>query len=172
MGRDPVARWLRYEVGIFKGRDWWSDLYGNPTPLVITAGRLFEIGPESSVENGQHSESWPATPEEMAERLEKVIALLQDCEHRFWDPGYSDWCARAMIDHPRDMEKACKEAYLHAERWRNEQTGEEVWALVALKEGWRVPDEAIEEAMWSWATADTDASDEIAIEDPDGVFEF
>jgi hypothetical protein len=56
------------------------------------------------------------------------------------------------IDHPRDMEKACKEARLHAVRWTNESTGEEVWALVALKDSWYVPDGAIEEAVWRRAT--------------------
>jgi len=32
--------------------------------------------------------------------------------------------------------------------------------VVALQEGWRVPDEAIEEAVWRRATANPDASDE------------
>lgn len=168
---DPVARVLRYEVGIYKGRDWWSGVYGNPTPYVLTAEHLFEMGP--GTEEDRLSGRWPATPEEMVERLEKVIPLLQAGEHRFWDPGYSDWCARELIDHPRDMEKACKEAYLHAERWKNQETGEELWALVALKEGWRVPDEAIEEAVWDWVTVDPDASDEVETEEPSGgVFEF
>jgi hypothetical protein len=132
---DPVARRLRYEVGIYKGRNWCSDVYGNPSPCALTAQRLFEMGPESDTEEDIPSAPWPAKPEVMAERLETVIPLLQAGEYRFWDPGYSDWCAQNLIDHPLDLEKSCKPAYLHAGRWRNEHTGEEIWALVALREG-------------------------------------
>ena len=84
----------------------------------------------------------------MCARLERVIPLLQTNPHPFWDPGLSDWYAQVTMDHPFDLEKVCKPAYLHAERWRNEHSGEELWALVALQEGWGVPDEAIEEAVW------------------------
>jgi hypothetical protein len=73
------------------------------------------------------------------------------------------------------MEKACKPAFLHVEHWRNEHTGEKIMAFVALQEGWRVPDEAIEKAVWRRVTADPDASDEMITEDAseeDRDFEF
>ena len=150
---DPVARTLRYEVGIFKGREWWSDAIGNPTPLAFTADDLFEAGPPSRDGGDEGASSWPATPREMPGRLRRAVSYLQAEKRRFWDPGYSDWCASRYIDDPRDMEKACKEARLHAERWTNEGTDLEVWALVALRDGWYVPNGAIEKAVWLRATS-------------------
>ncbi len=149
---DPLALRLRHEVGIFKSRAWWSDEIGTPTPLALTAADLFEAGPASG-DGGAEDTPWPGTPEETTARLRRTISYLQAGKRRFWDPGYSHWCASMRIGHPRDMEKACKEARLHAELWVNEDTSEEIWALVALKEGWRVPDGAIEEAVWQRATS-------------------
>jgi hypothetical protein len=151
-GEDPVARRLRHEVGIYKPRDWWKDnLNEEPlTPLALTAEDVFNLGPEGQDDRGQPAASWPATPEEMAERLKRVIPLLQSGVQRYWDPGLSLWYEMKLINQP-DKEKHCKEAYLHAELWRNEETGQEIWVLVALKEDWRVPDTAIEWAVW-WRT--------------------
>jgi hypothetical protein len=151
-GEDPVARRLRHEVGIYKPPDWWKDnLNEEPlTPLALTAEDVFNLGPEGQGEGNQPAASWPATPEEMAERLKQVIPLLGSDVQRFWDPGLSWWYEMKLINQP-DKEKHCKEAYLHAELWRNEETGQEIWVLVALKEGWRVPDTAIEWAVW-WRT--------------------
>jgi hypothetical protein len=162
-------------VGIYKGRDWWSDFYGDPTPYVFTAELLFEMGPANGPEEDQPRDTWPASPEEMAVRLETVIPLLQAGKHRFWDPGYSDWLAQRQIDHPLDTEKACKPAYLHAERWHNEHSGEDLWALVALQEGWGVPDEAIEEAVWRRITTGPRTTEENETKDifkEEGPFEF
>jgi len=150
---DPVARKLRFEVGIFKGRKWWSDDIGNPTPLAFTADDLFEAGPPSRDGGDEGASTWPATPREMPGRLRRAVSYLQAKKRRFWDPGYSAWCASRYIGDPRDMEKACKEASLHAELWENEGTGEDIWALVALRDGWFVPDGAIEEAVWWRATS-------------------
>jgi hypothetical protein len=52
-----------------------------------------------------------------------------------------------VIDDPRDMEKSCKEPACTPSSGSNEGTGEDVWALVALRDGWYVPDGAIEEAV-------------------------
>ncbi len=149
---DPVARRLRYEVGIFKGRGWWSDAVGNPTPLAFTAQDLFEAGPPSGDGGAEDASSWPATPEQMPSRLRRAVHLLQAGSWRFWDPGLSDWYGWIGTT-PRDAEKICRDANLHAELWVNEDTSEEIWAFVALKEGWHVPDGAIEEAVWQRATS-------------------
>jgi hypothetical protein len=37
-------------------------------------------------------------------------------------------------------------------KWANEGTSEELWVLVALKEGWPPPDAAIERAVWRRVT--------------------
>jgi hypothetical protein len=100
---------------------------------------------------------------------------LQSKSRQFWDVGFSDWYAAMQLDHPRDIEKVCKPAYLHAERWRNEHTSEELWALVALQEGWRVPEEAIEEAVWRRVTFGPRTAEENESDAPpeeEGPFEF
>ncbi len=150
---DPVARKLRYGVGIYKDRKWWSDDIGHPTPLALTAKDLCEAGPPIGDDGKRSDVPWPAAAEEMSPRLRQAVSYLQAEKRRFWDPGYSAWCASMRINHPRDMEKACKEANLHAELWINEGAGEEIWAFVALREGWYVPDRAIEEAVWLRATS-------------------
>ena len=167
---DPVARKLRHEVGIYKGRDWWSDVYGNPTPWAATAEDLFAAWSGGGTEGDGATALWPSTPEEMSARLKQIIPRLQAEAHPFWDPGFSDWYASMAMHHPSDTEEVCKQAHLHAELWRREGTGEEIWALVALLEGWRVPDREIEEVVWSRATRDP--TDEDAPEGPDEAFEF
>jgi hypothetical protein len=146
-----VARRLRREVGIYQGRDWWSDAVGNPTPLALTAQDLFEARPAGE-DGGGDAAPWPATLEEMPGRIRRAVHLLQSGEQKFWDPGLSEWYEWIGTT-PRDEEKVCKDANLHAELWVNEGTGEEIWAFVALREGWRVPDGAIEEAVWRRATS-------------------
>lgn len=136
---------------------------------------MFELGPKERAEEEQNSIEWPATPEQMAVCLERVIPLLQAKVHQFWDPGFSDWYAAMQLNHPRDIEKVCKSAYLHAERWCNEHTGEELWALVALQEGWQVPEEAIEEAVWRRVTHGPRAAEESEakkITEVEGEFEL
>ena len=160
---DPVARRLRHDVGIYRGRNynWMTPLYKFETPWVVSAEELFEMGPEEGTERGQGSAEWPASPGQMSARLERVIPRLQSHPHQFWDPGLSDWYAQVTMDHPFDLEKVCKPAYLHAERWRNEHSGEELWALVALQEAWGVPDEAIEEAVHRRVTSGPRTAEEI-----------
>ena len=79
---------------------------------------------QAGTEGDEGASSWPATPQEMPGRLRRAVSYLQAEKRRFWDPGYSAWCASRYIGDPRDMEKACKEASLHAELWENEGTGE------------------------------------------------
>ncbi len=149
---DPVARRLRHEVGIFKGRGGRSDAIGDPTPLAFTAEDLFEAGPPSGDGGAGDASPWPATPEQMPGRLRRAVYLLQAGERKFWDPGLSDWYEQIWTT-PRDAEKVCRDANLHAELWVNDGTAEEIWTFVALREGWYVPDRAIEDAVWRRATS-------------------
>ncbi len=88
----------------------------------------------------------------MPGRLRRAVYLLQAGERKFWDPGLSDWYEQIWTT-PRDAEKVCRDANLHAELWVNDGTAEEIWTFVALREGWYVPDRAIEEAVWRRATS-------------------
>jgi hypothetical protein len=174
---DPVARRLRHDVGIYRGRnyEWKTPFYRFESPWVGSAEEFFELGPEERTEGEESSSEWPASPEQMAVRLERVIPLLQSKPRQFWDVGFSDWYAAMQLDHPRDMEKVCKPAYLHAERWRNEHTGEELWALVALQDAWGVPDDAIEQAVLRRVAAGPRTAEENESDAPreeEGPFEF
>lgn len=134
--------------------------------MVLSAKEALELEDEEPASGAR-----PVTPEEMGARLRGVISLLRQKAHRFYDPAFDEWCFEARIYASLDSPNRFKEAYLHAETWRNEGTGEELWALVALREGWRVPDGEIEEAVWSHATAG-DTKDEIILEPPNRPFEF
>ena len=107
----------------------------------------------------------------MGARLGRLVNLLQQEAHQFYDPSFDEWCFESRINASLDSPNRFKEAYLHAELWRNEGTGEELWALVALREGRRVPEGAIEEAVWS-RVAPRDTTDEIVLEKPDHEYEF
>jgi hypothetical protein len=144
---DPVAQELRYRVPIYRGKQARRWDVGDTTPWVGTAEDVFELRPKDKSEEELRSLGWPATLEEMEERLGQVISFLQQRPHNFYDPGYAQWCFELQIEMPRDREKRCKEASLHAELWRNEQTSEELLALVALQKNWSVPDEEIERAV-------------------------
>jgi hypothetical protein len=60
---------------------------------------------------------------------------------------------RQQVIATRATWRSLQGASLHAELWDNEGTGEDVWALVALRDGWFVPDGAIEEAVLWRATS-------------------
>lgn len=149
--KDPVVCELRHAVGIYKGRNWWSDLVGPSTPLAFAADDLLEAKPRHGDREGEDAIPWPTEPEEVRARLRRSVAYLRAGKRRFWDPGFDEW-AFAKGFSVYDPEKACKEANLHAELWTKEGTSEEIWALVALSEGWYVPNRAIEEAVWRRAT--------------------
>jgi hypothetical protein len=145
--KDPVVQELRYRVPIYRGKQtrWWD--VGNTTPWVGTAEDVFELRPKGKSDEELRSLGWPATQEEMEERLGRVITFLQQRPHNFYDPGYAQWFFEQHIEMPKDREKWCKEASLHVELWRNEQTSEELLALVALQKNWSVPDGEIERAV-------------------------
>jgi hypothetical protein len=152
LNEDPVARKLRHEVGIYHRDISEFEYYPDATPLVVTAEDVLEWEGKNKTEEELRSVGWPATPAEMSAHLRKLIPLLQAEPRRFWDPGFSEWYGGLSMNHPSDLEKVCKEARLHAELWRREGSSEELWVLVAFEKGRRVPDEAIERAVWFRAT--------------------
>jgi hypothetical protein len=166
-GEERVADALRRRVPIYHGgrakRKWHV---GDDTPLVLSAEEVTELEPEEPPSGAR-----PTTPEEMGARLGRLVNLLQQKVHRFYDPNFDEWCFESRINASLDSPNRFKEAYLHADLWRNESTGEELWALVALREGRRVPEEAIDEAVWSRAAA-RPMTDETALEVSDNDFEF
>ncbi len=153
LDKDPVAYRLRHKVGIFQGYGWVPYAYDGPTVLVVAAEDVLELRANYKEEEALRlAGGWPSTPQEMGARLGRVIPLLQAEPHPFLDLGLADWYPQAGVPFPRDPEKLCRPAYLHAEKWKREGSDEELWALVALREGWSPPDRAIEFAVWFRAT--------------------
>ena len=107
----------------------------------------------------------------MGARLRRAVHLLQRKAQEFYDPAFDQWCFETRTYASPDSPKRYKAAYLHAELWRNEATGGERWVLVALREGWRVPEREIEELVWSSTTAGG-TTDEIDPEASNHPFEF
>jgi hypothetical protein len=87
---------------------------------------------------------WPASPEEMAARLKRVIPLLRERPYPFSDPRIADFYMWESEAQPGDPEVLCTKARLHAELWRNEETSEELYALIALLPGNSPPRKEIE----------------------------
>ncbi len=153
LDKDPVAYRLRHEVGIFQGYGWVPYAYDGPTVLVVAAEDVLELRANDKEEEALRSTGgWPSTPQEMGARLERVMPILQAEPRPFLDLGLLDWYFWVKVPLPRDQEKLCRPAYLHAEKWKREGSDEELWALVALREGWSPPDRAIEFAVWFRAT--------------------
>ncbi len=148
---DPVARVLRHEVPIYHGprsHSWFVPL---TAPQIFTAAEAFAWGAPDGAE-GSSTAGWPATPEEMAERLERLIPRLREKPYPFYDPSVALWYFEERRTEPEDPEKLCRMALLHAEVWRNEATSEELWVLVALQPGGSPPREEIERFVWFWVT--------------------
>jgi hypothetical protein len=160
---DPVAVMLRHQVGIYHRKISEFEHYPDASPLVVTAEDILEWAGKNKTEEELRSAGWPATSEEMANHLRKLIPLLQAKPRMFWDPDFSEWYGGLAKDHPRDIEKVCKEARLHAELWKNE-VSEELWVLVAFQKGRRPSDEAIERAVYRHVTG---AGETIELPPPD-----
>jgi hypothetical protein len=157
---DPLARRLRHGTPIYHGRraEAWEE--GDDTPLVLSAEDVLGLGEaEKGVAPERCPTGWPATLGEARARLERTIRHLQRGTHRFHDPGLDEFFYMLMEPGPRDPESWCKEARLHVERWAKEGTDEEVWALIALREGWRPPDSAIERAVWRYVTGNDEGGE-------------
>jgi hypothetical protein len=156
LDEDTVARRLRDKVGIYHGRQESFEYYSDATPVVLSATDIFKL------EAWMPSTGWPSTPWEMKAHLRRVvIPLLQAKAYPFWDPGMAEWCAQREIPLRRVRdEKKYKEAWLHAEMWKHEDTFEELWALVALMEPqWRPPTKAIVRAVWRYVTGHDEEED-------------
>ena len=166
---DPLTRRLRHGTPIYHGRPTDPGDPGDDTPLVLSAEDVVGLG-EAKKGGAQERcpTDWLATLGEARARLERTIRHLQRGTHRFHDPGLDEFFYMLMEPGPRNPESWCKEARLHVERWAKEGTDEEVWALIALREGWRPPDSAIERAVWRYVTGD----DEVVELEPVKPFEF
>jgi hypothetical protein len=150
LDKDPVVRRLRYDIPIYQGRclDARNEL--DDSPWAVTAEDVFKLEADKKTAEELRSMGWPATPEEMDAHLRRIIPLLQGGTHRFYNPGTDEWYTLCPDAPPfsGNLEKLCKEAYLHAELWVNEESGQELWALTALREGWGTPDSEIERQVW------------------------
>jgi hypothetical protein len=173
---DPFVRRLRHSIPIYQGPGFWK--VGDDFPRVLTAEEVFDRWLPDDDEDGPSAVDRPTTPDEARECLKRVVPLLQAKLRDFYDPGYFFFCEMAMVRASDDPNKWCREAYLHAELWRNQETGEELWVLIALRKGWRPPDKAIEEVVY-WRVTTSEAPPEEALDtydddgdDDDGDFEL
>ena len=93
-GEERVADALRRRVPIYHGgrakRKWHV---GDDTPLVLSAEELPGLEAEEPPSGVR-----PTTPEEMDARLRRVISLLQQEAHRFYDPNFDEWCFESRIN--------------------------------------------------------------------------
>ncbi len=177
LDEDPVARALRHRVPIHY--DYHFSNYNVPIsgPQVFTAEEALDWEACDMVEGELRSSGWPATLEEMATHLRRVISLLQVKPRPFYDPQvghYYYWEFEGKFEEWDDPEKFCSKALLHAEVWRNEETSEELWVLVALQPGWSPPREELEYAVWAHVVhqnAMKDPNIEIS-DDEEGYFRF
>lgn len=174
---DPVARALRHRVPIHYG--YQSSNYNVPIsgPQVFTAEETLDWEVPDKTEGELRSCGWPATLEEMATYLRRVISLLQEQPYPFYDPRtvhFYYWEFERKFEEWDDPEKFCREALLHAEVWRNEETSEELWALIALQPGWSPPREELEYTVWVHVVNQNTTTDpEIEIsDDEEGHFRF
>ena len=165
---DPLAWRLRHDTPIYHGRPTDLGAPGDDTPLVLSAEDVLGLG---EAEKGGAQErcpaDWLATLGEARARLERTIRHLQRGTHRFHDPGLDEFFDMLMASGPRNPESWCKEARLYVERWAKEGTDEEVWALIALREGWRPPDSAIERAVWQYVTGNDEGCESEDLPPPD-----
>jgi hypothetical protein len=117
---DPVARmltsWLWYGEG-----------------SAMTVRRLFKLRAEGKSKEELRSMGWPADPQEMQERLERVIPFLQGR-----NPIREDLPPR-------------RDRFMHFEYWEKKSTGEGMWVLIPAREGGPT-EEGVEEKAWREVT--------------------
>jgi hypothetical protein len=96
----------------------------------MTVRRLFKLGAEGKSKEELRSVGWPADPQEMQERLERVVPFLQGR-----NPFREDLPPR-------------RDRFMHFEYWEKGSTSERLWVLIpARKEG--PTQEKVEELVWS-----------------------
>jgi hypothetical protein len=83
----------------------------------------------------------------MDTRLKRLIPLLRERPYPFNDPKIADYYMYESEAQPGDPEVPCTEAQLWAELWRNRETSEELYALIALRPGCPPPRREIEYAV-------------------------
>jgi hypothetical protein len=152
LDEDPVTRRLRGVVGIYSSEQ-------NPylrkdyemSPWVGTSKDVLALGSREGDGQTPGTMGWPSTPQEMERHLRRIIPAMQREAQEFFDPGLDLWHEMMDIPFRKQSRGPYNDAYLHTEMWRKEGTCDELWILVALKEGWSPPDEEIEEAVWHYA---------------------
>jgi hypothetical protein len=99
----------------------------------ITGRRLFKLGAEGKSKEELRSVGWPADPQEMQERLERVVPFLQGR-----NPFREDLPPR-------------RDRFMHFEYWEKKSTAEGVWVLIPAREGGPTQEE-VEEKVWREVT--------------------
>jgi len=143
---DPVVRELRHRVPIDYGprAPWHVPISG---PQVFDAEEAWNWEARDKTEEELRSMGWPGSPEEMRARLKRVIPLLRERPYPFSDPKIADFYEWESEAQPGDPEVLCTKGRLHVELWRNEETSEELYALIALRPGCLPPRKEIEYAV-------------------------
>ena len=96
----------------------------------MTVRRLFRLRAEGKSKEELRSVGWPADPQEMQERLERVVPFLQGR-----NPFREDLLPR-------------RDRFMHFEYWEKGSMSEKLWVLIpARKEG--PTQEKVEELVWS-----------------------
>jgi hypothetical protein len=99
----------------------------------MTVRRLFKLGAEGKSKEELRSVGWPADPQEMQERLERVVPFLQGR-----NPFREDLPPR-------------RDRFMHFEYWEKKSTDEGMWVLIPAGEGGPTEEE-VEEKVWREVT--------------------
>lgn len=94
---------------------------------------------------------------------------MRERPYPFSDPKIADYYMYESDERPGDPEVLCTKARLHAELWRNEETFEELYGLIALRPGWSPPRKEIEHSVAvTVANRNPIPYDELEITEDDG----
>ncbi len=160
---DPIADLLRDRVGVWhSGCSEYFHFLEGVGPWAVTAAKVVEWGTRYP----HLAEDWPTTPEEADLRLRRVIPNLQaDPPSSFWDPSYTEWYMGMWGVSPSS--ERYKDAYLHAELWRNGDTLEEIYAFVAVKPWDRCPPRRALDREVYWRACSLNKGLESVVDDAD-----
>jgi hypothetical protein len=99
----------------------------------ITVRRLFKLGAEGKSKEELRSVGWPADPQEMQERLERIVPFLQGK-----NPFREDLPPR-------------RDRFMHFAYWEEKNTDEGMWVLIPAREGGPTEEE-VEQIVWREVT--------------------
>ena len=106
---------------------WWGE------GSAMTVRRLFKLRAKGKSEEELQSVGWPADPQEMQERLERVVPFLQGS-----NPFREDLPPR-------------RDRFMHFEYWEKGGMSERLWVLIPAREGGPTEEE-VEEMVWREVT--------------------